>query len=136
MLAILAPFPQTKPNLSRFLGSGNIRRFCQKKNHKCVERKRCERKTEPRLKETIQHKRKTMLQVSRDFVECVPHEEIMAEHRKRRRRLKTLSGGRFNKVTSPFNLTTLLLVTLNVVAVGVGVVEAKECNVNIGDLIV
>ena len=31
MLAILEPFPQTKPNLSRFLGSGNLRRFCQKK---------------------------------------------------------------------------------------------------------
>ena len=77
-----------------------------------------------------------MLQVNRDFVECVPHEEIMPEHRKRRRRLKTLSGGRFNKVTSPFNLTTLLLVTLNVVTVGVSVVGAKECNVNIGDLIV
>lgn len=82
-------------------------------------------------------KTQVRLQVGTDFIECAPHEGIsMPEHRKRRRRLKSLFVDRFNKATGPINLTTLFLVTLNIAAVGVGVVDAKECNVNIGDLIV
>ena len=77
-----------------------------------------------------------MLQVqSLHFVESAHHENMETEHRKRKRRIKMMSQCRTTYSRNYLNLTFFLSISIFLICLLTDEASAKECSINIGELI-